>query len=125
MTKPPNIVQDFIRSRKNTSVATKSAMGGPRGKYSQPKIPIFTPMSELARLSGVGPKREKLFGEAGIGTLRALVYHLPRRYIDRTKVSKISDLEVGKDCIFSAKVVSLAIIQTRMVVEVEDETGSV
>lgn len=81
-------------------------------------------MSDLSRLEGVGPKRKKLLAEAGIQTLRDLVYHLPRRYIDRTRFTPIGQLEVGKDAIFPAKVVSLAIIQTRMVVEVEDETGT-
>jgi ATP-dependent DNA helicase RecG len=84
----------------------------------------FIPMSDLSRLEGVGPKRKKLLAEAGIHTLRDLVYHLPRRYIDRTRFTQIADLEVGKDAIFPAKVIGLSIIQTRMVVEVEDETGT-
>ncbi len=81
-------------------------------------------VSDMSRLEGVGPKRKKLLAEAGIHTLRDLVYHLPRRYIDRTQFTPIGQLEVGKDAIFPAKVISLSIIQTRMVVEVEDETGT-
>ncbi len=81
-------------------------------------------MSDLSRLDGVGPKRKKLLAEAGIHTLRDLVYHLPRRYIDRTRFTTIAQLEVGKDAIFPATVISLAVIQTRMTVEVQDETGT-
>lgn len=81
-------------------------------------------MSELAKLEGVGPKRLRLLSDVGIHTLRDLVYYLPRRYIDRTKFTPIGDLEAGRDSIFIAKVISLSVIQTRMVVEVEDETGT-
>jgi ATP-dependent DNA helicase RecG len=81
-------------------------------------------MSDLSRLEGVGPKRKKLLADAGILTLRDLIYHLPRRYIDRTQFTPIGSLQVGKDAIFPAKVISLSIIQTRMIVEVEDETGT-
>src|SRR5690606_20912976 len=79
----------------------------------------------LSRLTGVGPKREKILAEAGIRQLRDLVYHLPRRYIDRTRFTPIAELEAGKDAIFCATVVSLSVIQTRMVVEVEDSSGTV
>lgn len=82
-------------------------------------------MSDLSRLTGVGPKRVKILAEAGINTLRDLIYHLPRRYIDRSRFTPIAELQVGKDAIFPATVVSLAVIQTRMIVEVEDESGSV
>lgn len=82
-------------------------------------------MSDISRLSGVGPKRLKILAGAGIQTLRDLVYHIPRRYIDRTCFSLISDLETGKDAIFTAKVVSMSIVATRMIIEVEDSSGSV
>src|SRR3989338_6759825 len=82
-------------------------------------------MNEFSRLAGVGPKREKLLGEAGIRNLRDLVYHLPRRYIDRTRFIPISELSVGKDCIFIATVCSVSMLANRMLVEVEDVTGKV
>jgi ATP-dependent DNA helicase RecG len=82
-------------------------------------------MSDLSRLTGVGPKRVKILAEAGIGTLRDLVYHLPRRYIDRTKFTPIAELAVGKDAIFPCTVRSIAMAQMRMMVTVEDGTGAV
>ncbi|MDB5105365.1 MAG: recG [Fibrobacteres bacterium] len=82
-------------------------------------------MSDLSRLTGVGPKREKVLAEAGIATLRDLIYHLPRRYIDRTKFTPIADLAVGKDAIFPATVRSIAMAQMRMMVTVEDGSGTV
>ncbi len=82
-------------------------------------------MSDLSRLSGIGPKREKILAEAGIRTLRDLVYHLPRRYIDRTRFATVASLKIGEDCIFAAEVVSIATPMNRMLVTVEDATGTV
>jgi len=82
-------------------------------------------MSDLARLSGVGPKRVRILADAGIATLRDLVYHLPRRYLDRTKLTPIAGLKVGEDALFVATVASINMIQSRMVVEVVDQTGSI
>jgi ATP-dependent DNA helicase RecG len=82
-------------------------------------------MSDLSRLSGVGPKREKLLSAAGIRTLRDLVYHLPRRYIDRTRMTPIADLSATRDSIFAARVGSIAFPPNRMIVSVRDETGAI
>jgi len=82
-------------------------------------------MSDLSRLTGVGPKRAKILAEAGIATLRDLVYHLPRRYLDRTKLTPIAELKVGEDALFVATVASINVIQSRMLVEVADRTGSI
>ena len=54
-------------------------------------------MSELTRLTGVGPKRLKALESSGIRTLRDLVYYLPRRYVDRTRITPISSLREGMD----------------------------
>ncbi|HLP43438.1 MAG TPA: OB-fold nucleic acid binding domain-containing protein, partial [Fibrobacteria bacterium] len=81
-------------------------------------------MSDLSRISGVGPKREKLLAAAGIRTLRDLIYHLPRRYIDRTRFTPINALAAGKDCVFTAEVVSITTPSNRMLVTVEDTSGS-
>jgi ATP-dependent DNA helicase RecG len=82
-------------------------------------------MSDLARLTGVGPKRIQILAGAGIATLRDLVYHLPRRYIDRTRLTPIAGLKVGEDALFVATVSSINVIQSRMMVEVMDPTGSI
>lgn len=43
-------------------------------------------------LKGVGPSRKKVFERMGIFTVADLLYYLPRRYEDRTKLSKIKEL---------------------------------
>lgn len=82
-------------------------------------------MSDLARLPGVGPKRVKILAAAGIATLRDLVYHLPRRYLDRTRLTPIAELKVGEDALFVATVAAINMVQTRLLVEVMDRTGSI
>ncbi len=42
-------------------------------------------------LKGVGPKRAELFEKLGVFTVRDLVYHFPRSYIDLSKTVMISD----------------------------------
>ena len=53
----------------------------------------------IIQLSGVGPKTEESFHKIGIFTLRDLLWHFPRSFIDRSKLEKsvydIPDGEVG------------------------------
>lgn len=46
-------------------------------------------------IKGVGPERLKLLQKLNIHTVRDLLYHFPRRYLDRTKIQPIA--EVLKD----------------------------
>ena len=56
-------------------------------------------------LQGIGPKKAKLFAKLNIYTLQDLICHFPRAYEDRTKVGRISDLEVDKCGAFRATVI--------------------
>ncbi len=47
-------------------------------------------------LKGVGPSKKKLFNVLGVETLEDLMYFFPRRYEDRTVMSKIKDVRVGE-----------------------------
>lgn len=50
--------------------------------------------SDIKFLTGVGPKRaELLLKELNIKTFRDLLYYFPFRYVDRTKIYSISELE--------------------------------
>ncbi len=77
--------------------------------------------SELLRLTGLGPKREKALEAAGIRTLRDLVYHMPRRYVDRTRLTPLADLEEGDDAFFTAHVTGVKTPPGRLIVTVTDE----
>ncbi len=81
-------------------------------------------MSELTRLTGVGPKRQKALEASGIATLRDLVTRIPRRYIDRTRITPVSSLKEGDDAFFTARVDAVKTPPNRLLVTVSDETGS-
>lgn len=46
-------------------------------------------------LKGVGPQRAKALSEEGIRTVEDLLYHIPRRYLDRSTIMPIDELSVG------------------------------
>ncbi len=82
-------------------------------------------MSELARLAGIGPQREKALKASGLITLRDLVYHLPRRYIDRTRITPIASLDEGAEAFFAGRIERVEEPRGRLVVRVSDETGEI
>jgi len=86
-------------------------------------------LSELSRLTGIGPKRLKALEASGLRALRDLVYHLPRRYVDRTRHVDLSDLSVGDEIAIFAEVTRTASRRTRqgralVEITVNDGTGA-
>ncbi|MBF0433666.1 MAG: DEAD/DEAH box helicase, partial [Fibrobacteria bacterium] len=83
--------------------------------------------SELGKITGIGVKRQKILAEAGILTLKDLVYYIPRKYIDRTVFSPISSLHPDKEANFIAEVADVVEKgggrKKRLIVQVKDETG--
>lgn len=51
--------------------------------------------TEIQFLKGVGPKLAPLFNKVGIKTVRDVLYHLPRRYEDRSHLPPLSALRPG------------------------------
>src|SRR6185312_927256 len=85
----------------------------------------------ITYLKGVGPQRaEFLKKELSIFTFRDLFYFFPFRYVDRTRFYKIKEVNAEMQHIqLCGKVKSIQIIgakrKQRMVVDLEDETGSI
>ncbi len=52
---------------------------------------------ELGRLEGLGPKKQAALASMGINTLLDLLFHYPRRYVDRTRQEAIRDLAVNSE----------------------------
>lgn len=80
-------------------------------------------MSELTRLTGIGPKRLKALESSGIRTLRDLIYYLPRRYVDRTRITPIHSLREGMDAFLAVHIEDATAIGTRLMVRVSDDSG--
>ncbi|MFC1709160.1 ATP-dependent DNA helicase RecG [Candidatus Omnitrophota bacterium] len=50
----------------------------------------------LQYFKGVGPRKIKLFKKLDIHSAEDLLYHFPRRYEDRSNLTRISNLEIGR-----------------------------
>lgn len=64
-------------------------------------------------LKGIGPKRALCLNRIDVQTVENLLYLIPRRYIDRTKLSKIRDLIINQDGTISAKIIATGIKKTK------------
>ena len=60
-----------------------------------------------------GPPASEVLAEQGIGTVRDLLHHYPRRYIDRSQVSRIRELRIGTYATVIARVRRVTKRQTR------------
>jgi ATP-dependent DNA helicase RecG len=84
--------------------------------------------SELRSLHGVGPRLEESLGRAGIRTVQDLLFHLPYRYEDRTRIHPIGGLYPGATVQIEGEVAHSAIVRGRramLVVVLDDGTGRI
>jgi len=61
------------------------------------KIPI-------SQLRGVGDKRAKELAKIGLYTVEDLIYYFPRRYLDRSSITKLKDLRSGMETTVLGKI---------------------
>ncbi|MBU3901220.1 ATP-dependent DNA helicase RecG [Patescibacteria group bacterium] len=87
---------------------------------------LDSPISSLPRVS---PAYQKRLLKLGIKTLRDLFFHLPRRYDDFSKITKIIDLRTGATATVQGRLTKIANIRTwkkRMNITeafIQDNTG--
>lgn len=77
-------------------------------------------------LSGVGPALASRLAKCGIHTLADLLFHLPYRYQDRTRITPIQDLRSNDYCVIAGRVCKTEIkFGKKMMLHcyVEDKTG--
>ncbi len=80
-------------------------------------------------IKGVGPSRVKLLNILGIYTIEDLISYYPRTYEDRTKITKIAELQDGQSAMIEAITTSgasTARLRRNMTITkviVEDDTG--
>ena len=53
-------------------------------------------LADLTKLNGVGKKTMEILKKKKINNIFDLLWRLPKSYTDRTLVSKICDLQIGK-----------------------------
>lgn len=77
-------------------------------------------------LTGIGPTLAAKLAQCGILTVQDLLFHLPYRYQDRTRVTPIQDLRANDWCVVVGRVCKTEIKQgkrTMLYCHVEDKTG--
>ncbi len=79
-------------------------------------------------LKGVGPKRSELLARLGIKTAGDILYHFPRRYEDRRRITPIRDVQLGQMQTIMGKVAAKGITKTHrgftiLRVAIDDGTG--
>jgi len=81
----------------------------------------------VSALRGVGPKRVQQLARLGIATVQDLLFHLPLRYQDRTRVVPVGSLRAGDQAVIEATVDHAEVRFGRrrsMLVRVSDGSGA-
>ncbi len=68
---------------------------------------------KVGEAKGIGKKRNELFNRLGINNLFDLLYHIPKRYEDRTQLKNFSQLSVGTEETLKGQIVSTQVIRPR------------
>jgi ATP-dependent DNA helicase RecG len=93
------------------------------GKRPAPRL--ATPVSSL---SGVGPRIEDRLRRLGIHRVRDLLFHLPYRYIDRTRITPLGALTPGREALVQGVIELTQIRYGRrrsLLCRISDGTGAV
>ena len=53
-------------------------------------------LSDINKINGIGTKTAKLFRKKNINTIFDLLWHLPTSKIENSKVTNVSDIQIGK-----------------------------
>ncbi|MBD2857528.1 ATP-dependent DNA helicase RecG [Spongiibacter sp. KMU-158] len=81
----------------------------------------------VASLKGVGPRLQEKLAQLGINNVQDLLFHLPLRYQDRTRLCPIGSVQLGSDVVIEGKVVAADIVFGRrrsLVCRIQDGTGT-
>ena len=97
-------------------------MSNPDGYYNT------TLETDIMYIKGVGPVRGKVLKKHGIDTVSDLIYHLPRKYLDRTNIKTIRELRIGDEAVILGKIESYGVKPTKkrrfFQITITDSTGS-
>ncbi len=69
--------------------------------------------ASVALLSGVGPRTLENLKQLGIHSIQDLLFHLPLRYQDRTRLMSIRQLQVGQAALIEGEVIQSQVIRSR------------
>ena len=58
----------------------------------------------ITSLAGIGPRLQERLMHIGIDRIQDLLFHLPYRYIDRTRLISLGELKAGEDAYFQGEI---------------------
>ena len=82
----------------------------------------------MTALKGVGPKVAERLQRIQIHTIQDLLFHLPIRYQDRTRIRPVGALRIGDECVVIGTIAHSEVVfrkRRMLLVSVEDGTGRV
>jgi ATP-dependent DNA helicase RecG len=87
--------------------------------------------SQVRFLKGVGPRRAEILAKIGINTIEDLLYYLPRKLEDRSRITPIEEIKLNQPATICARI---SYIESaggryrrvhRLMVGLEDDTGEI
>ena len=87
-----------------------------------------TVLSPVTVLKGVGAQLAKKLEKLGIVTLQDLLFHLPRQYADRTRITPIGHLQPNQSVVIEAEVSGTNVVfgkRRSLLCRVQDHTGAI
>lgn len=81
----------------------------------------------ISTLSGVGPRLQATLEKLRIYSVQDLLFHLPIRYLDRTRITPIRELRTNTSVVIEGSILSAQVLFGRrrsLAVTVEDNTGT-
>jgi len=81
----------------------------------------------LKELRGVGPQLVQKFNKLGLRTVQDLLFHLPLRYIDRTRITPIGSLQPMTEAVIEGQIRASEVMFGRrrsLVCKLQDNTGT-
>jgi len=98
-----------------------------RPPTNKPPATLALDQLGISVLKGVGPKLKEKLSALGIITVQDLLFHLPLRYQDRTRITPIGALQLSTDVVIEGKVLVADIVFGRrrsLVCRIQDGSGT-
>ncbi len=81
---------------------------------------------DVSKLSGIGPKLKEKLARLGIHNKQQLLFHLPLRYEDRTRLTRLGSLQPGQSAVIQAEIVHSGVAFRRrrnFIAKLQDGSG--
>ncbi|HEV2121221.1 MAG TPA: ATP-dependent DNA helicase RecG, partial [Chloroflexota bacterium] len=111
------------------SIRNGAAAGTAKQRPRESDVASLSVLAPVTELPGIGAKSAAALARLGVASLRDLLYHLPRRHLDRRSITRIADLLPGQVATVLATVWQVqskrSPVQRRLITDaiLQDESG--